>query len=112
MDKNLPILLLKKLSILPTAEVRLELNNELSQKIIEVGLNKFDKKVVVILPKETKEESLGVSDLPNVGVLCLIKSSIILPNKNYRVVLKGLNRVKINNYSNYRYYITIIYFFL
>lgn len=103
MDKNIPILLLKKLSILPTAEVRLELNNELSQKIIEVGLNKFDKKVVVILPKETKEESLGVSDLPNVGVLCLIKSSIILPNKNYRVVLKGLNRVKINNYSNYRY---------
>lgn len=103
MDKNLPILLLKKLSILPTAEVRLELNNELSQKIIEVGLNKFDKKVVVILPKETKEESLGVSDLPNVGVLCLIKSSIILPNKNYRVVLKGLNRVKINNYTNYRY---------
>ena len=103
MDKNLPILLLKKLSILPTAEVRLELNNELSQKIIDVGLNKFDKKVVVILPKETKEESLGVSDLPNVGVLCLIKSSIILPNKNYRVVLKGLNRVKINNYSNYRY---------
>ena len=103
MDKNLPILLLKKLSILPTAEVRLELNNELSQKIIEVGLNKFDKKVVVILPKETKEESLGVSDLPNVGVLCLIKSCVILPNKNYRVVLKGLNRVKINNYSNYRY---------
>lgn len=103
MDKNLPILLLKKLSILPTAEVRLELNNELSQKIIEVGLNKFDKKVVVILPKETKEESLGVSDLPDVGVLCLIKSCIILPNKNYRVVLKGLNRVKINNYSNYRY---------
>ena len=103
MDKNLPVLLLKKLSLLPTQEVRLELNNELSQKIIEVGLNKFDKKVVVILPKETKEESLGVSDLPNVGVLCLIKSSIILPNKNYRVVLKGLNRVKINNYSNYRY---------
>ena len=103
MDKNLPILLLKKLSILPTAEVRLELNNELSQKIIEVGLNKFDKKVVVILPKETKEEALGVSDLPDVGVLCLIKSCVILPNKNYRVVLKGLNRVKINDYSNYRY---------
>lgn len=103
MDKNLPILLLKKLSILPTAEVRLELNNELSQKIIEVAQNKYDKKVVVILPNETKEESLGVSDLPNVGVLCLVKSCVVLPNKNYRVVLKGLNRVKINEYSNYRY---------
>ena len=42
MDKNLPILLLKKLSILPTAEVRLELNNELSQKIIEVSQNKYE----------------------------------------------------------------------
>lgn len=103
MDKNLPILLLKKLSILPTAEVRLELNNELSQKIIEVAQNKYDKKVVVILPNETKEESLGVADLPNVGVLCLVKSCVVLPNKNYRVVLKGLNRVKINEYSNYRY---------
>ena len=103
MDKNLPILLLKKLSILPTSEVRLELNNELSQKIIDIGLNKFNKKVIVILPKETNEESLGVSDLPNIGVLSQIKSCVILPNKNYRVVLKGLNRVKISEYSNYRY---------
>lgn len=103
MDKNLPILLLKKLSILPTAEVRLELNNDLSQKIIDTSLNKFDKKIIVILPKETKEEMLDISDLPEIGVLCLIKSCVILPNKNYRVVLKGLNRVKIKEYSNYRY---------
>lgn len=103
MDKNLPILLLKKLSILPTAEVRLELNNELSQKIIDTSLNNFDKKIIVILPKETKEESLDITDLPDIGVLCLIKSCVILPNKNYRVVLKGLNRVKIKEYSNYRY---------
>lgn len=103
MDKNLPILLLKKLSILPTAEVRLELNNEVSQKIIDTGLNKFDKKIIVILPKETKEEVLDISDLPDIGVLCLIKSCVVLPNKNYRVVLKGLNRVKIKEYSNYRY---------
>lgn len=103
MDKNLPILLLKKLSILPTAEVRLELNNDLSQKIIDTSLNKFDKKIIVILPKETKEEMLDISDLPEIGVLSLIKSCVILPNKNYRVVLKGLNRVKIKEYSNYRY---------
>lgn len=103
MDKALPILLLKKLSILPTAEVRLELNNELSQKVIDTGLSKFDKKIIVILPKETKEESLDISDLPDIGVLCQVKSCVVLPNKNYRVVLKGLNRVIIRGYSNYRY---------
>ncbi|MCI6763504.1 AAA family ATPase [bacterium] len=101
MDKNLPVLLLKKLSLLPTQEVRLELNNELSQHVIEVANTKFDKKVVVILPKNSLEESLGVNDLPEVGVLAQIKSCVVLPNSNYRVVLKGLNRVKIKDYTNY-----------
>ena len=103
MDKNLPVLLLKKLSILPTAEVRLELNNELSKNIIDIATNKYNKKVIVILPNETNEESLAIDDLPNIGVLCQIKSSVVLPSGNYRVVLKGLNRVKIKEYSNYRY---------
>ena len=50
MDKNLPVLLLKKLSLLPFQEVRLELSNELSQKIIDLANIEYDKKVVVILP--------------------------------------------------------------
>lgn len=103
MDKNLPVLLLKKLSILPTAEVRLELNNELSKNIIDIALNKYGKKVIVILPNETNEESLAIGDLPNIGVLSQIKSCVVLPSGNYRVLLKGLNRVKIKEYSNYRY---------
>ena len=103
MDKNLPVLLLKKLSILPTAEVRLELNNELSKNIIDIALNKYGKKVIVILPNETNEESLAIGDLPNIGVLSQVKSCVVLPSGNYRVVLKGLNRVKIKEYSNYRY---------
>lgn len=103
MDKNLPVLLLKKLSILPTAEVRLELNNELSKNIIDIALNKYGKKVIVILPNETNEESLAIGDLPNIGVLSQVKSCVVLPSGNYRVVLKGLNRIKIKEYSNYRF---------
>ena len=102
MDKNLPVLLLRKLSLLPTQEVRLELNNEVSQKIIEVATSNFDKKVIVILPNNTLEESPTIADLPNIGVLAHIKSCVILPNKNYRIVLKGLNRIKINKYLNYK----------
>jgi ATP-dependent Lon protease len=102
MDKNLPVLLLKKLSLLPFQEVRLELSNELSQKIIDLANIEYDKKVVVILPNNLIEESPTVSDLPLVGVMALIKSCVILPNKNYRIILKGLNRVKINNYANHK----------
>ena len=102
MDKNLPVLLLKKLSLLPTQEVRLELNNELSEKIIDRSISTFDKKVVVILPTNSLEESPTITDLPSIGVLAHVKSCIVLPNKNYRIVLKGLNRIKINKYSNYK----------
>lgn len=100
MDKDLPVLLLKKLSLLPTQEVRLELNNELSKKIIDISVKSYDKKVIVILPINALEESPTLTDLPNIGVLAHIKSSVSLPNKNYRVILKALNRVKINEYSN------------
>ena len=102
MDKNIPVLLLKKLSLLPTQEVRLELNNELSEKIINTSIANFDKKVVIILPNNSLEESPTITDLPSIGVLAHIKSCVVLPNKNYRIVLKGLNRIKINKYSNFK----------
>lgn len=102
MDKNLPVLLLKKLSLLPTQEVRLELNNELSEKIIDKSISTFDKKIIVILPNNSLEESPTITDLPEIGVLAQVKSCVILPNKNYRIVLRGLNRIKINKYSNYK----------
>ena len=102
MDKNLPVLLLKKLSLLPTQEVRLELNNELSEKIIDLSSMHYDKKIVVILPNNSLEESPTIKDLPTIGVLTYIKSCVVLPNKNYRIVLKGLNRIKINKYANYK----------
>lgn len=102
MRENLPVLLLKKLTLLPTQEVRLELNNELSKKIIDLSMDKFSNKVLVILPSNALEESPTVTDLPFVGVLAYINSKLILPNKNYRVVIKGLNRVKVNEYLNYK----------
>ena len=37
MKENIPVLLLKKLTILPSQEVRIELNNELSKKVIDLS---------------------------------------------------------------------------
>ena len=100
MKENLPVLLLRKLSLLPLQEVRLELNNELSKKTIDFSLEAHGKRILVILPKEITEESPSVKDLPAVGVLATIKSKIELPSGNYRIIIKGLNRVKVINYAN------------
>ena len=101
MKENIPVLLLKKLTILPSQEVRIELNNEISKKVIDLSTIEFSNKILIVLPSNTLEESPTITDLPKSGVLTLINSKIVLPNNNYRVVLKGLNRVKINNYQSY-----------
>ncbi len=56
---------------------------------------------MVILPINALEISPSVKDLPVVGILTKIITKMELPNGNYRVVVKGLNRVKVLNYTTY-----------
>lgn len=100
MRENLPVLLLKNLVLLPCQEVRLELNNELSKKIISIAQDKCMDKLLVVCPSNTLETNPSVSDLPYLGVIAKIKSQIELPNGNYRVILVGLNRVNVCEYQN------------
>ena len=101
MLENLPVLLLKKLVVLPYQEVKLELNIEISKKIIDLAEKYYGKKVLVICPTDLLETSPTEKDLPRIGVISKIKSNIKLPNGNYRVTLTGLNRVLVREYRNH-----------
>lgn len=101
MLENLPVLMIKKLVILPYQEVRIELNTDLSKKIVDLSESDFESKLLIICPNDVFDTSLSFKDLPNVGVLTKIKSKIELPNGNYRIILVGLNRVGATNYHNY-----------
>ena len=98
MNNNLPILLLKKLILLPNQEIRLEINNEVSKNAIDESVETYGSNILVISPINLLEEKPSTSDLPNVGVIGKIKTKIKLPNGNFRIVIKGLNRVKIEEY--------------
>ena len=74
MLENLPVLLLKKLVLLPYQEVRLELKMELGKKIIDKSIDNYNSKLLVVSPTNTFESSPSASDLPNVEVLNLILS--------------------------------------
>lgn len=100
MLENLPVLLLKKLVLLPYQEVRLELNNELSKKIVDYSADNFNNKLLVICPNNTLESNPTASDLPNIGVIAKMKTKVELPNGNYRVVITGINRVIVKEYKN------------
>ena len=99
---NLPVILLKNLVLLPLGEARIDLNNSLSKKIIELSKNKYDNKILVVTPINHLEEKPDTSDLPNLGVEATIKSKIDLPSGNTRIVLSGIKRVKVLKYSYYK----------
>ena len=101
MNNYLPVMLRKGFVILPNQEVKLELNNSISQKVVELSKKHHNSHLLVVCPKNTLEETPEINDLPTVGVVAHLKSRIELPNGNVRIVINGLNRVDVNNYNNF-----------
>ena len=100
MKNNLPVMLLKKIVLLPFQDVRLDLSNDISSKVINLAMNKHNGEILIICPTDPYEESPDVSDLPAVGVVGKIKSKMELQTGNLRIVVSGVKRVKILEYIN------------
>ena len=100
MNNNLPVMLLKRIILLPLQDVRLDLNNEISSKVIDLAINKHNSEILIVCPNNPYEESPDVKDLPTIGVIAKIKQKIELPNGILRIVVSGYKRVKILEYIN------------
>ncbi len=100
MNNNLPVMLLKGLVLIPNQEVKLDINNKISQKIVMISSKNYNDELLIVCPKDQKEEVPEVTDLPFVGVVCKITSKIELPNGHLKIKVKGLRRVAIEEYSN------------
>lgn len=100
MDYTLLVMLLKDLVILPFQEIKLELKDEISKKIIKVCSKKYNNKLLIVSPHNSLNEP-SIEDLPKVGVVACIKNKIELANGNLRVTLRGEKRVKILNYESF-----------
>lgn len=92
---NLPVMLLKGIVLLPYQDVKLDLSSDISAKVIDVAINKYDSNILVICPVNPYEEAPDISDLPNVGVIGKIINKLELPNGNIRIIVSGVKRVKI-----------------
>ena len=100
MKNKLPVMLLKGLVMLPTQEVRVELNNDISRSVITLSSVHHDNQLLIVCPKDKLEENPDVSDLPLVGVVGKIKSRSELPGGILRIVIVGVERVSIEEYTN------------
>lgn len=98
MNNLLPVLILNEVIILPNQEIKIDLNNEFSKKIIWASAKNGINKVLVIAPKNSLESAPSIEDLPSVGVVAKVKSKVELPNDKLRVIIRGEERVSINKY--------------
>ncbi len=95
MDKNLPVIILRGLVLLPSNELKLEFEDDLSIKILDMSYAFHDGRILVV----SKDDYDGsIDDLPKIGVEAKITNKIVLPNGKIRISLKGIKRKKILNY--------------
>ena len=98
MKQNLPVLLLKGLILLPSNEIRLEFENDISKAIIDVAEIFHNNLIFVVSQKNFLEEHPDINDLPKVGVIGKISHKLELPNGKTRVVINGLRRAYVSEY--------------
>lgn len=101
-NNNLPVILLKGLVLLPFEDARIELNNDITKKVLDISRLYHSSEVLIVTPINDLEETPDTGDLPKVGVVAKVTSNIDLPNGKTRIVLTGIKRVKVLNYVNYQ----------
>ena len=103
MDKtNLPVILLRGIIVLPYAELKIDLVDELDMKIIDIATNNHDGYVLLISPNNYLEESLEIKDLPLYGVVGKITKRTTLPNGRIRITIEGKKRTDVKCYIPYK----------
>ncbi len=100
MDYTILVMLMKDLVILPYQEIKIELKDEISKKIVKIANKKFANRILIVSPSGNELEP-SIEDLPKIGVVSLIKSKLELSNGNLRLTLKGEKRVKICEYTSF-----------
>ena len=96
---TLPVIVLKNIILFPNSEIRLELDSSIDKEILTLAETYYDKHILIVHQRDLLEKNIDINDLPSIGVLGYIEMKIDLPNKKTRVVIRGLNRVRVESYK-------------
>ena len=111
MDKTkLPVLVLKNIILFPHNEIRIELENDKDKELASLADSYYNKHILIINPNDELEESIDKTSFPRIGVIGYINMRLEMPNNKTRIVIRGLNRVKVLSYSNSDSDIPVSYF--
>ena len=92
---NLPVLILDDTIVFPSCEIKLEIEDSITKKILTLSESYFNSHLLVIF-KDKKNVSLD--DLPKIGVISQIKLKLDMPNGMVKLTLKGISRGRVDKY--------------
>ena len=95
---KLPVIVLRNMILLPSGEIKLELQENTDKSIIETAINEHNGYTLLVSPRFATMEDIDKEDLPKFGVIGKINSNFELPNGNIRISLFGINRAYIYEY--------------
>ena len=97
MHDKLLVLIINDMVIFPNTEVRLEYDNTYDKDMVSIVDKIEDDLVLIVNPID--DSDYNITSLPKYGILGRLKLKLNVPNGKTRVVLEGLRRVEISNYS-------------
>ena len=95
---KLPVIVLRNMILLPSGEIKLEIQEAQDKNIIYKAINEHNGYVLLISPKYATMEDINKEELPKFGVIGKINSNFELPNGNIRISLLGINRAMVYDY--------------
>src|SRR5690625_1039180 len=91
----LPLLPLRGIVLFPHAVMPLEIGRERSVLAVEEAL-KHKGRMVLAAQKDPKQDVPQRDDIYDVGVLAVVRQSLKLPGGQYKTLVEGIKRVRIN----------------
>ena len=98
MIENIPLLPLRGLLVFPSMVLHIDVGRDRSVKALEQAMLD-DSKIFLVTQKDLRVETPLQKDLYEVGTVSKVKQMLKLPNGTLRILVEGIERGKIEEYS-------------
>lgn len=95
-NNEYPVVPLKNLVVFPTMTHPFMVGRKTSILAIEEGM-KIDKKVFLLMQKDSEAEKPKVTELSKVGTICEILQILKIPDGTIKVLVEGIKRARVKN---------------
>lgn len=96
---KLPVLVVRDMVLFPFHEMRLEFDKLEYKQLFSIAESLYQNHLLVVTPLDTLEVKPDITELPKIGVIASIKMKMDMPNGKTRVVLEGVQRVRVSSYE-------------